>query len=608
MAKSSIIAISILGKASSAIKAFRDTNKAAKNTLTTMEKVRSGFSKGVKPAIATLVGLGGAAFKAGQDAAELGDSIDASRIVLGKAQPAVEAFASSAAAAFGISKQSAIDAANAFGTIGSKAGLAGKDLSKFTTDLLARAGDAASMFGGTSEQAVEAFGSALRGEFEPIRKYGVLIDQASLQTKALKLGLIKNIKQALTPQQKALTTQKLILDQTSKAQGNFAQTSDSAKNQQEAFKAELANASAELGTQLLPIMITVTKALREFLQFTKEHKDALKILVPVLGGLAVAVIVVNAAFKASNAVMDTYKGIKKVLIALEKKHIIQKIASTAAMVAQRIAMVAVSAATKAWAAVQWLLNLALTANPIGLIIAGVIALIAVIVLIATKTRFFQTVWGAVWGAIKFVFKATWEWIQRRFKDGVTALILIIDRIKSINVKIATFVAGIVNFFKELPGKLLQIGKDMLQGLVDGISAGIQWVKDKVRGLAFLIPDWLKSVLGISSPSKVMHGLGRNTIRGLADGMSAEQRALMSTVKGIAGGVTKGMSLRPSVDLKTHGRLSISDSALDGAGSGPAYVLNVTVPPTADTAEIGRRIVSAIESFERRTGRRRLARA
>jgi hypothetical protein len=62
-------------------------------------------------------------------------------------------------------------------------------------------------------------------------------------------------------------------------------------------------------------------------------------------------------------------------------------------------------------AVQWAWNIAMTANPIGLIIVGIAALIAAIVWIATKTTWFQDIWNAAWGWIKNTAIDVWEWLQ-----------------------------------------------------------------------------------------------------------------------------------------------------------------------------------------------------
>jgi hypothetical protein len=87
------------------------------------------------------------------------------------------------------------------------------------------------------------------------------------------------------------------------------------------------------------------------------------------------------------------------------------LARKVALAAQVVGMLAVRGATLAWTAAQWLLNAAMLANPIGLWIAGIAAAIAVIVLIATKTTWFQTIWRVAWGAIKGAAKATWDWIK-----------------------------------------------------------------------------------------------------------------------------------------------------------------------------------------------------
>ena len=92
--------------------------------------------------------------------------------------------------------------------------------------------------------------------------------------------------------------------------------------------------------------------------------------------------------------------------------------SSAAFVAQKASMIAhaavqgtVAVATKVWAAGQWLLNVALLANPIVLIVAGIIALIAVIVLIATKTTWFQDAWRVTWTFVKQKAVDVWDWLK-----------------------------------------------------------------------------------------------------------------------------------------------------------------------------------------------------
>jgi hypothetical protein len=68
-------------------------------------------------------------------------------------------------------------------------------------------------------------------------------------------------------------------------------------------------------------------------------------------------------------------------------------------------------ATQLFTGTTWALNFAWLASPITWIVLGIIALIAVIVLIATKTTWFQDAWRVAWSAIKTAAVAVWDWIK-----------------------------------------------------------------------------------------------------------------------------------------------------------------------------------------------------
>ena len=82
--------------------------------------------------------------------------------------------------------------------------------------------------------------------------------------------------------------------------------------------------------------------------------------------------------------------------------------------------------------------------------------------------------------------------------------------------------NIIDTIKELPSKMLQIGKDLVEGLWNGIKNMGQWIKDKICGFADGIIDGFKSVFGISSPSKVMRdSVGRYLAEGIGEGFMDE---------------------------------------------------------------------------------------
>lgn len=241
---SPIIRITIVGNAIKAIAAIRGTTKAAKDMgravdgttapmaragraadgyRSRMRRARDELTKFQTHArritLPSIIGLAGVIplfAAAGQAAAVMADSVDATRIIFGSAKKAVVDFATTAAANFGISKQTALDQANAVGQIGRIAGFTGQALANMATTLVARGGDLAALFGGKAVRAVEAIRSGLVSQVRPLRAYGVFLDVASLKAEAFRLGLVKA--------KHDVSGMKLAQDRLAFAQQNYAET------------------------------------------------------------------------------------------------------------------------------------------------------------------------------------------------------------------------------------------------------------------------------------------------------------------------------------------------------------------------------------------------
>jgi hypothetical protein len=236
------------------------------------------FSKKAALAFAAVAAAVGAmAIKIGTDAvkaaSDLSETVSKVNVIFGDTAKDIERFAEGAASALGQTKQQALDAAATFATFGKSAGLSGESLSSFSTDFVTLASDLASFNNTSPEQAINAIGSALRGEAEPLRQYGVLLDDASLRQAALELGIISTTKNALTPQQKVLAAQALIYKQTGTAQGDFERTSDGLANKTRILSAEMENAKTQIGEALLPVVLEIAtfigdRVIPVFQQFT----------------------------------------------------------------------------------------------------------------------------------------------------------------------------------------------------------------------------------------------------------------------------------------------------------------------------------------------------
>lgn len=194
-------------------------------------------------------------------ASDLQESTTKIQAIFGDAEKAVQSFADQGAKALGQSRLDVLNAASTFGTFGKAAGLTGNELAKFSTGFVSLSTDLASFSNSTPEEAVEAIGAALRGEAEPIRRFGVLLDDATLRNEALKLGLIETTSQALTPQQKVLAAQAAIYKQTSDAQGDFQRTSGGLANQQRILSAQFEDLKGKVGVVLLPAITSLVTTL-----------------------------------------------------------------------------------------------------------------------------------------------------------------------------------------------------------------------------------------------------------------------------------------------------------------------------------------------------------
>jgi hypothetical protein len=232
-------------------------------------------------------------------ASDLGETISKTGKVFGDASAEVEAWSDTTADGIGQSKRAALEAASSFGIFGKAAGLSGGDLAGFSTKLTGLASDLASLNNTTPEEAVQALGAALRGESEPIRRYGVLLDDATLRQEALAQGLISTTKDALTPQQRVLAAQAQIFKQTSTAQGDFADTSEGLANSQRILAANLEDARAELGEQWLPIALKATEAGTDLLKAFSDAPTPLRNATIGIGLLAGATLLLAPRIAAT---------------------------------------------------------------------------------------------------------------------------------------------------------------------------------------------------------------------------------------------------------------------------------------------------------------------
>ena len=183
--------------------------------------------------------------------------------IFGDAAPTVQAFADQAARLVGVSETAALQAAKGFGVFASAAGLGGQAAATFSVDLVKAAGDLASFNDVPVEETLAAIKSGLQGQGEPLSKYGILMNEASLRNKAFEEGIIATTDQALTPQERVLAANALILSELGVAQNDFVNYSDTYGNSIKTITATFTDLHTEIGLALMPAIENMVIAFSE---------------------------------------------------------------------------------------------------------------------------------------------------------------------------------------------------------------------------------------------------------------------------------------------------------------------------------------------------------
>jgi hypothetical protein len=242
---------------------------------------------------------------------------------------------------------------------------------------------------------------------------------------------------------------------------------------------------------------------------------------------------------------------------------------------------AASAASKAWAAAQWLLNAALTANPIGLIILAIVAFVGIIVLAYNKVGWFRDLVNRAWAGIKVAIGAVVQWFQQTAWPIIQTVIgYIVGYYKMLWTVFSTVVGWIVTkggallgFFTELPGKISAAVTGLWDGLKTSFRSAVNWIIDHWNGLQLRLGGQ-----HISLPFGQSFDIPSITL----DTPNIPRLAAGGIVAHRPGGV---------LAILGEGRYDEQVTPLDGRSGG--FVMNVYVQGDTDPAGAARRIVQII---------------
>ncbi len=144
------------------------------------------------------------------------------------------------------------------------------------------------------------------------------------------------------------------------------------------------------------------------------------------------------------------------------------------------------------------------------------------------------------------------------------------------------VNNIINTITELPGKVLDIGKNIVEGLWNGITGMGGWIKNKISNFAGGIIDGFKKTFGIHSPSKVFNReIGKFLALGLGEGFNSNlakvYRQMKTAVDFETQKLSASLSTTANVNRSLNATITVegSDIYMDSTKVGRAVTPTIT---------------------------------
>ncbi|MBA4274025.1 MAG: phage tail tape measure protein [Alphaproteobacteria bacterium] len=231
---------------------------------------------------APIVAAGAAAVKLASD---VGEAFNAANVVFQDSTGIIEEWGKNAVEQAGLTRAEFFQASAVIGAGLINAGESADVAARQTIELTKRAADLASIFNTDVNDALLALQSGLRGESEPLRRFAVNLNEAAVAAKAVELGLADSEKE-VSDYAKSQARLAVILEQTQRFQGDFVNTSDQLANSTRILKAQIKESAAELGQELLPVVLDIVTKARELVSGFSNLDENGKKLVITLAAIA----------------------------------------------------------------------------------------------------------------------------------------------------------------------------------------------------------------------------------------------------------------------------------------------------------------------------------
>lgn len=320
------------------------------------------------------------------------------------------------------------------------------------------------------------------------------------------------------------------------------------------FSEQAEGASAGIQTSITNLKTAITRGLTEAIEgIGTENIQA--VINKITAGISKAGTVVGGFFTK----MVEYKDV-----------LIPVAAGIGAIVT---AMTTWSAITKAITILQTALNAVLMANPVGLVTLAIIGLVAAFATAYKRSESFRNAVNKMIATMK----SMWNTVKAAAAGVIAAF-------NSLKARVSGAVQSIKSAISNAFSNMASIGTAIVQGIWNGISGGLGWIKSKISGWVGNVKSFLKNLFGIGSPSKwARDEIGYNVVRGLALGLADNAGIVDSAMQSLMPTMSVGMS-----SLKTA----------TGSSGGMNAVINVYASDGMNVDELALKVRQKIIVLEK----------
>lgn len=530
----------------------------------------SSIKRFAGPMIAAIATVGVTDFfkDAVTESSSLNESLNAVNVTFGENAAGILELGTNAAKAVGLSKNEFNGLAVQFSAFATSIAGDGGDVVNTMKDLTTRGADFASVMNMDVNDAMGLFQSGLAGETEPLRRYGIDLSAAAVQNYALANGIVQG-KEKMSEAEKVQARYGLLMEQTAKTTGDFANTSDELANKTRITESEFKNASAALGDNLRPIMNEIVGIANNY-------------LVPALQSAADGVKAMFGWFGDNQSwLLPLLAGVGTALLGIS---IYTTAVGVAAAIAAAGGMPAIIASTWAWTA-------ALLANPVTWIVVGIAALVAAVVALAMN-------WDSVTAWVSEVWAGFTSWLAESF-------------------------ANVTTWWNELWAGIGNFVMDTWNNIVDWFGGALQWLVDLFLNwtlLGQIIKNWDAIVLAFTTAWNGIVDWFAGAIALFVTGWETAWTGIGDFIGDVFKNVADFVKapLNAIIDLVNKAIDGINSISIDipdwvpGLGGGtlgfdiphiPKLALGgfVDSPTTALIGEAGPEVVTPLKDFERMMG-------